>query len=123
MPEQNAAGPVAAYVRNWLTAARWDRDWFRAAVLRLEAAGDRIVQTEQPATDGSAWKVLDWHTGTPVATITGGQDDYDAAWQDGWTDVAWIGTWTESLAADGRPQTGRSASAHAYLTWPKALRL
>jgi hypothetical protein len=72
MPEPNAGGPVAAYARECLASARADRDWFREAVSRLEAAGDRIVQTEQPGKDGDAWAVLDWRTGATLATITGG---------------------------------------------------
>ena len=37
------AGPIAAHARDCLAAARADRDWFRRAVVRLEAAGERIV--------------------------------------------------------------------------------
>jgi hypothetical protein len=97
------AGPVAAYARGCLTAARYDRDWFRDAVAKLEAAGGRIVQTEQPSKEGGLLAVLDWRTGATLATITGGQDDYDAAWRAEWTDVAWIGAWLEDLADDGQP--------------------
>ncbi len=103
MPELGAVGPVAAYARGCLAVARYDRDWMREAITRLEAAGQRIVLTEQPATDGGAWVVLDWRTGETLATITGGQDDYEAAWRPGWTDVCWIGAWLEDLAEDGRP--------------------
>jgi hypothetical protein len=103
MPEPDAAATVAAYARGCLTAARWDRDWFRAAVAMLEAAGERIVQTEQPAKDGGPWTVLDWRTGSTLATITGGQDHYDATWPEDWTDVAWIGAWVEDLTDNGRP--------------------
>jgi hypothetical protein len=103
MSEPYAVGPVAAYARGCLAAARYDRDWFREAVAKLESAGARIVQTEQPATDGDAWAVLDWRTGRALATVTGGQDDYEAAWSEGWTDVCWIGAWLEDLADDGRP--------------------
>lgn len=111
MPEPTADGPVAAYARGCLSAARANRDWFREAVARLEAAGERIVQTEQPGKDGGAWGVLDWRTGATLATITGGQDDYDAAWRDGWTDVSWIGSWLDDLADDGQPGPG----------WPEIL--
>lgn len=111
MPEPNAAAAVAAYARRCLAAARADRDWFREAVARLEAAGERIVQTEQPDTDGSPWAVLDWRTGATLATITGGQEDYEAAWRPGWTDVCWIGAWLDDLTNDGRPAPD----------WPKIL--
>ena len=104
MPEPEAAGSlIAAYARGCLTALRADRDWFREAVARLEAAGERIVQTEQPGRAGGPWVVLDWRTGATLATISGGRDDYEAAWPDGWTDVCWIGGWLEDLAEDGRP--------------------
>ena len=103
MPEPDAGGPVAAYARGCLAVARWERDWMRDAVTRLEAAGQRIVLTEQPATDGGPWVVLDWRTGETLATITGGQDDYEAAWCPGWTDACWIGAWLEDLAEDGQP--------------------
>ena len=97
MPELDAAAAVAAYARGCLIVARYDRDWMREAVTRLEASGERIVLTEQPATDGGPWTVLDWRTGATLATITGGQDDYEAAWRPGWTDVCWIGVWLEDL--------------------------
>src|SRR5215467_9624629 len=102
MPEPDVAGPVAAYARGCLAAARCERDWMREAVARLEADGQRIVLTEQPATIGGAWMVLDWRTGETLATITGGQDDYEAAWSPGWTDVCWIDAWLEDLAEDGQ---------------------
>lgn len=103
MPELDAVGAVAAYARGCLTAARYDRDWMREAVTRLEAAGQRIVLTEQPSAPGVPWTVLDWRGGETLATITGGQDDYEAAWPPGWTDVCWIGAWLENLADDGKP--------------------
>lgn len=105
------AEQVAAYVRVCLAAARPERDWFRQAVAKLEAASERIVQSEQPGKDGGTWLVLDWQTGQTLASIEGGQDAYDAAWQDGWTDVSWIGRWLEDLATDGTPA----------LNWPEAL--
>jgi hypothetical protein len=100
MSEPYVADSVAVYARSCLAAARYDRDWFRAAVARLEAVGERIVQTEQPLKDGGACAVLDWRTGGTLATITGG---HEAAWHEGWTDVCWIGAWLEDLADDGRP--------------------
>lgn len=104
MPEPDVAGSLlAAYARGCLTAARADRDWFREAVARLEAVGQRIVQTGQPGRAGSPRVVLDWRTGATLATTNGGQDDYGAAWPDDWTDVCWIGGWLEDLAGDGRP--------------------
>jgi hypothetical protein len=105
------AGQVAAYVRACLVAARPERDWFRQAVTRLEAAGQRIVQTEEPGKEGGTWLVLDWRTGQILARIRGGQDAYEAAWQGGWTDVCWIGRWMEDFATDGTPA----------LNWPEAL--
>lgn len=95
------AGQLAAYTRACLVAVRPERDWFRQAVAKLEAAGERVVQTEQPERDGCAFLVLDWRTGRVLASIGGGQDAYEAAWQDGWTDVSWIGLWLEDLATDG----------------------
>jgi hypothetical protein len=113
MPAQNEARAVAAYARSCLAADRWDRDWFRAAVTSLEAAGERIVKTEEPAAGGSEWTVLDWRTGEVLATIRGGQGDVEAAWQAGWTDVAWIGRWLEDFASGG--ETGPD--------WPEILPL
>jgi hypothetical protein len=104
-------GQIAAHARACLIAVRPERDWFRQAVAKLEAAGERIVQTEQPGRNGDAWVVLDWRTGQELARIGGGQDAYDAAWRDHWTDVAWIGSWLEDLAADGSPAA----------EWPEAL--
>jgi hypothetical protein len=103
MPEPDACGPLAAYARGCLAAARADRDWFRAAVSRLEAAGERIVQTGQPGHDGGARAILDWRTGATLATVTGGQEDDEAVWREGWTDVCWIGAWLEDVADDGLP--------------------
>ena len=104
MPEPDAAGSfIAAYARGCLTAARADRDWFRKAVACLEAAGERIVQTEQPGRAGGPWVVVDWRTGATLATSSGGHDDCAAAWRDGWTDVCWIGGRLEDLAEEGRP--------------------
>jgi len=105
------AGQLAAYVRACLAAARPERDWFRQASAKLEAAGQRIVQTEEPVTAGGTWLVRDWRTGRILARIGGGQNDYEAAWQDGWTDVCWIGRWLEDLATDGTPAPD----------WPEAL--
>jgi hypothetical protein len=105
MSELDAVGAVAAYARGCLAVARYDRDWMRDAVTRLEASGERIVLTEQPATDGGPWTVLDWRTGVTLAAITGGQDDYEAAWRPGWTDVCRIGAWLEGLDEDGQPGT------------------
>lgn len=105
------AAVVGAYARACLSAVRPERDWFRQAVTQLEAAGDRIVQTEHTSTAGGTWLVLDWRTGQNLASICGGHDAYDAAWQDGWTDVCWIGRWIEGLATDGQPAPD----------WPAAL--
>ena len=103
MPELDAAAAIAAYARGCLVVARYDRDWMREAVTRLEASGERIVLTGQPATDGGPRPVLDWRTGATLATITDGQDDSEAAWHPGWTDVCWIGAWLEDLGEDGQP--------------------
>jgi hypothetical protein len=103
MPELDSAAAVAAYARGCLAVARYDRDWMRQAVTRLEAAGQRIVLTETPAAPGGPWTVLDWRTGETLATITGGQDDDEAARRPGWTDVCWIGACLEDLAEDGKP--------------------
>jgi hypothetical protein len=106
MPEPDAIGPVGAYARRCLAAARAERDWFRQAVANLEAAGNRIVQTQQPDRDGGPQTVLDWRTGKTLATLSGGQDSsagWSAGWSGGWTDVCWIGAWLEDLADDGRP--------------------
>jgi hypothetical protein len=103
MPEPDTDGPVAAYARGCLAAARADRDWFRQAVSMLEVAGERIVQTEQPGKEGGTWAILDWRTGATLATIAGGQDEYEAAWRRDWTDVCWIGAWLEDVAGDDRP--------------------
>ena len=67
--------------------------------------------TEQPGKDGGPWAVLDWRTGAILATIIGGQKDYETTWRGGWTDVSWIGAWLEDLA-DG----SRTAA-----DWPEAL--
>ena len=96
-----AAGTVAAYARDCLTAARPDRDWFRACVTALEAAGDQIMISRQPDRDMS-WRITDWRTGE-VAAVAGNQPDYDAAWRPGWTDVEWIGSWLEDFAERGEP--------------------
>jgi len=110
-PAGGAQAAIAAYARACLASVRPERDWFRAAVTKLEAAGERIVQTEQPAGDATWWRVLDWRTGERLAEVAGGHDDYDAAWQPGWTDTAWIGSWIERLATDGTPAPD----------WPDAL--
>jgi hypothetical protein len=102
---------IGAYARACLTAVRGERDWFRRAIRQLEAAGEQIVQTEQPGKAGDPWLVLNWRTGQTLAHITGGQDAYDEAWQDGWTDVSWIGRWIDDLATNGC----------SPLDWPAAL--
>ena len=105
------AEQIAVYARACLAAVRPERDWYRLAFAKLEAAGEQIVQTEQPSRDGGAWLVLDWRTGRVLARIEGGQDAYEAAWQGSWTDVSWVGSWLEDLTTDGTPAPD----------WPEAL--
>ncbi len=110
-PAGGAQAAIAAYARASLASVRPERDWFRAAVTKLEAAGQRIVQTQHPAGDAAWWRVLDWRTGERLAEVAGGQDDYEASWQPGWTDTDLIGSWIEHLATDGTPGAD----------WPDAL--
>ena len=101
--EAPAAGPIAEYARACLTAARHDRDWYRAAVRQLEAAGQRIMCTREPDGEGGPWRITDWRTGQ-IVKVGHGTDAYDAAWDhDGWTDAERIGTWMEDFAERGGP--------------------
>jgi hypothetical protein len=87
MSEPHAAGPAAAYARGCLAAARYDRDWFREAVAKLEAAGERVVHPNSPPKTAGRGRCWTGATGATLATITGGHGDYEAAWRAGWTDV------------------------------------
>ena len=53
------------YARAVLADLRRDRDWYRSAARRIYDDGGRICRTEW---DGTAWTVLDWRTGTALAT-------------------------------------------------------
>ena len=97
------------YARAVLADLRRDRDWYRRATRQIQAGGGRICRTEW---DGAAWTVLDWRTGTVLASGTG-HDAYDTAWDPAWTDTYWL----DRLLEDWQDRRQNTAS------WPDGIPL